>query len=299
VLLVLLLGLVTSGDWGKALRVARNAVATAEKNENHNRKYALLLYQALPHLFAGDCTGALELCESALPGVQHPDQVMFLHQALVMAGTALAGLGRYEPAGTFLSQARERIEAQPVQLSWYWKMPLQSALTDLSVQRGDLQQAQLEARRFVEISMATEERTWQALAWEASARVAFAGSDMPQAQDCIRKAIGVMQGFDLPVACWRVHSTAMQLFPQNAEEHQRQAAAGIQRLSESLKEFPQLQETFLSTEPVRRVARSRATVREMQSNIHLMEKFSSVEEKELAFFDKSKAPREKHLRGED
>lgn len=233
--------------------MAQDAVATAEKNGNYSRKYALLLYQALPHLFANDWTGALDLCESALPMLQHPDQAIFLHQGLIMAGTALTGLGKHEAAARHLERARERMDAQPVQLDWYWKMPLQSALTELSLQREDLEQARLEAQRFVETSLATGERAWQALAWEVGAHVALAASDLPQGQDCIRKAIAVMQDFDLPLACWRVHATAMQLFPEAAEHHQHIAAAEITRLAESLQEFPSLRNTFLSSKSVVRV----------------------------------------------
>lgn len=65
------------------------------------------------------------------------------------------------------------------------------AWTELLLQRGDLEHARLEARRFVETRLATAERTWQALAWKASARVALAGSDFPQGQDCIRNASGL------------------------------------------------------------------------------------------------------------
>lgn len=92
------------------------------------------------------------------------------------------------------------------------------------------------------------------MAWEASARVALAGSDLQQGQECIRKAIAVVEGFDLPLAFWRVHATAMQLFPENAEEHHRLAAGVVLRLAESLKEFPQSRDIFLSSKSVRNIA---------------------------------------------
>lgn len=133
-------------------------------------------------------------------------------------------------------------------MDWYWRMPLQSALTELAPRCGDLQQAGVELQGFVEASLATEELTWQALSWEAGARVTLAGSDSGQAEHCIRKAISILQSLDLPLAFWRVHATAMKVFPAAAEEHRRFAASGILRLAESLKEFPALRETFLSSD---------------------------------------------------
>ncbi len=252
-LLYFILALVFSGNWGKALRVAQDAIATARKNENYNRENVLRLYLAATHLFAHDWAGALELCEDALPILNDPYDAMFFRQGLIFAGTALVGLGRYELAAHYLGQAREQMDAQPVALEWYWRMPLQSALTDLALRRGDLQQAQIEAQRFRETSLATAERTWQALAWEAGARVALAGSDVQEGRNCIRKAIAALQGFDLPLASWRVHGTAMQLFPEAAEAHRGLAASGILRLAESLQGFPSLRESFLTSELARSI----------------------------------------------
>ncbi len=265
----LIMVLAFSGDWGKAMRIAHDAVATAQKNENHSRVAVLRIYRALAHLVANDWTRALELCEAAFPALSDPYQVMFLRVGLVLAGTALIGLGRTELAATYLSQARHGIDSQPVAMEWYWKMPLQAALTELSLQRGDLKQARIEAERFVETSMATNERTWLSLAWEARARVALAGSDLQNAREYIRKAIAVMQGFDLPLAAWRVHATAMQLFPENSAEHHRLAAAVVLRLAESLQEFPQSQDTFLSSESVRNLAANDSRLEEQGTRLSI------------------------------
>jgi len=256
--LILIMSLIFAGNWDKALGVAQDAVASAQRNGNHSREYALRLYEAWPHLLAHDWSGALELCEAAIPMLQDPYQAVFLRQGLILAGTALIGLGRHELAGKYLAQAREQMEAQPVEMDWYWKMPLESALTELSLKRGNLEQARIEAGRFVEISQATAERTWQALAWEASARVAIAGFDLQDGQRCIRNAIAAMEGFDLPVAFWRVHATAMQVFLEATEEHKRFSAGVIGQLAESLQEFPSLQDTFLSSELVRSVSLRKA-----------------------------------------
>jgi len=68
-----------------------------------------------------------------------------------------------------------------------------------------------QAERFLKIALATAEHTWQALAWEVNARVAIAELDLTRAQDCIAKALSTMEGFEVPLAAWRVHATACEL----------------------------------------------------------------------------------------
>jgi Transposase IS66 family len=55
------------------------------------------------------------------------------------------------------------------------------------------------------------ERTWQAWAWEANARVAIAEPDLEKARHCITKALLLMESWEIPLAAWRVHSTAAEL----------------------------------------------------------------------------------------
>ena len=102
---------------------------------------------------------------------------------------------------------------------------LGQALTDVWLAKGDLKQAGPEAERFLELTLATAERTWQALAWEASARVAMAGGDHHRASTCIDNALSAMEGFEVPLAAWRVHASAAELETRRGN----QRAAGRHR----------------------------------------------------------------------
>jgi methyl coenzyme M reductase subunit D len=62
-----------------------------------------------------------------------------------------------------------------------------------------------------------------------------------------------MEGFDLPLAAWRVHSTAMDVFPERAERHRRLSAATAGKLADSLVDFDDLERIFLSSELVARI----------------------------------------------
>jgi tetratricopeptide (TPR) repeat protein len=89
---------------------------------------------------------------------------------------------------------------QMVIVDWYWRMQLQSSLTELWLAKGDLKKARTEAESFLEVTLATAERTWQALAWEANARVAMAQRDFERAHECVAKALSTMEGFEVPLA---------------------------------------------------------------------------------------------------
>ena len=64
----------------------------------------------------------------------------------------------------------------------------------------------------MDATLRTAERTWQALAWEVSSRVALAEGDLERAGHCIRRALTTIEGFELPLADWRVHATAADVY---------------------------------------------------------------------------------------
>jgi hypothetical protein len=137
-------------------------------------------------------------------------------------------------------------------------MPLAAGLTELWLAKGDRARAQLEAERFLEISSATEERTFQGLAWEVNARIALANRDPDRAQECIARALSTLQGFEAPLAAWRVHATAADIAEesgdlQSARSHGDLSQATILQLANSLSEREPLREIFLSAATVARI----------------------------------------------
>jgi hypothetical protein len=141
---------------------------------------------------------------------------------------------------------------------WYSRMILQGALSELWLARRDLARARLEAERFLELTRATAEHTWQALAWETNARVATAERDFNRAQKCIDQALSTMEGFEVPLAAWRVHGTAAELCAgvrndAAAEQHRALSRATILRLADSLPPDEPLRARFLSAPAVGRI----------------------------------------------
>jgi hypothetical protein len=134
-------------------------------------------------------------------------------------------------------------------------MLLQSALTDLWLARGELARAREEGEAFLAVACATAERTWQAMAWEANARIALESPDVEHARRCISNALSAMDGFEVPLAAWRVHATAAELSERlgdmGAAEHHRELGRDtILTLATSLPPEHPLRRTFLSTPSV-------------------------------------------------
>jgi hypothetical protein len=167
-------------------------------------------------------------------------------------------LGDYARALEDFSTAASEMDRQTVYLDWYWRMPLASGLTELWLVKGDRMRARAEAEHFLEISLATADRTWQGLAWEINARVALANRDRTRARDCITKAVSTLQGFEVPLATWRVHATAAHIDEQSgdlraARSHRDLSCNTILQLANSMPEQEPLRQIFLSAPAVAQI----------------------------------------------
>ena len=205
------------GEWGEASRQIDDAITTADRNGDQFPAQLLRLLRAWIQLHAMDFSGALRTCEPmvALTGNFTGN---YLHSiSRVFAGCAEAGLGNYDRAPDDLLSARDQMNSRKIMMHWYYRMPLELALTEVWLGKKDLIRARQEAARFLNDVTATAERTWQALAWEVNARVAMAEIDLKRAQDCVSRALVTIEGFEIPLAGLRVHATAAEV-SQRAED---------------------------------------------------------------------------------
>jgi tetratricopeptide (TPR) repeat protein len=257
------------GEWGEASQELEHAISTPQRNEDYLvRAHALQVCRAWLHLQACDFAGVLAICESAVPLIRDPALRLAsgspppfpwpFRQSLVLRGSAEVALGRYDRAREYLFAARDEMDRQKTAYDWYWRIPLEFALTELWLAERNLAQARSQAERFLSVTLATAERTWQALAWEANARVAMAELDSNRAQECITQGLSAMEGFEVPLAAWRVHATAFELYRNSggrelAEHHLELSRETIMKLANSLPAEEQLRQIFLSAPPIRKI----------------------------------------------
>ena len=260
--------LVSLGEWGEALREIDDAIAMLDKNANYHWRHGAHLHRAWVKLHAMDFVGVLAICNTTLPFIRdtelHPapdyptPHPYLILKCLFLMGSAETALGNYESALEHLLAALAIMDRSTVAFAWVWRMPLESALTELWLAKGDVAQARPQAERFLKIALATAEHTWQALAWEANARVAMAERDLTRAQDCIAKGLSAMEGFEVPLAAWRVHATAFELHQNSgdrdvAKHHLALSRQTVMKLATSLREEEPLRQTYLSAPVVRRI----------------------------------------------
>jgi hypothetical protein len=243
------------GEWGEALRALTAAIALAEKNGDARRVQTFRVYQAGIHLQALDFAGVRALCEALLPELSALEWSPWRRFCLVWAGTAETALGNYERAWHYFVTVREEMERQMVMLDWHCRLLLEAGLTELWLAQGDLARARPQAERFLQVTLATAERTWQALAWDATTRVALAAGDLARAQAGLAQAVATMEGVEVPLADWRVHATAAALYARTgprdvADQHRARSRTTILQLAHSLPTEAPLRHTFLAAPAV-------------------------------------------------
>ena len=87
-------------------------------------------------------------------------------------------------------------------------MQLELGRADLALRERHPAAARRHADELLSLTSATVERTWQALAWDASARVALAAQEGKRAEGDADTALRLVDAYDLPLAAWRVYNTA-------------------------------------------------------------------------------------------
>jgi hypothetical protein len=231
------------------------------KNGDHYRGQTMLLYQAWVYLQAMDFRGVLAICESVLPSLGESGRRPWNRLCQILAGSAETAVGNHERAMQYLVAVRDGMERETVIHDWYFRMFLHSSFTELWLAKGDLVQARVEAERFLNATRQTAEHTWQALAWEVNARVAMVTLDLSRAQDCLTNALSAMEGFEVPLAAWRVHATAARFFENAgntdlAEQHRELSRSTIRKLADSLTNEEPLRQTFLSAPYIAEILRT-------------------------------------------
>jgi hypothetical protein len=246
------------GEWGETLRELDRSMVRAEKNGDHYRARTLNLYQAWVQLHAMDFDSAAKTCESLLPGFQYRSSTPWRRFCLTIYGAAEVGRNNHAHAHALLRAAKDEMNDRAVIHDWYCRLLLQWALTNLALAEGDIRRAREESDEFLRLTEATAERTWQGLAWDASARVATAMGETPRAARCVAQGFAAVEGYEAPLAVWPLHATAARLSAangdlRNAERHGETTRATILALAASLDGQESLRKAFLMAPSVANV----------------------------------------------
>ena len=257
------------GEWGAALRELDAAIALAERNADRYGGGVLRLLRCLAQVLALDFAGAQAGCALVSPP-DRPLENFPRHFCLTLEGAAAAGLGDHERALERLLTVGEEMDRQRQLLDWYRRLLQRWALAGLWLSMGELGRAREEGELLVADACATEERTWQALAWDVNARTALAGGDPRGARDLIERGLAAIDGIEVPVAAWQVHTTAAEVFQalretDRARSHRESSRDTMLRLAASLDTYEASRRTFLTSPAIVRVLDPTAAGRERLS----------------------------------
>lgn len=244
------------GEWGEALREIKQRTEMVDKNGDLLSGILSRLERVPLRLHAMNFAGALQSAEAALPALAAIP--IARRSCWIYAGSAEAGLGNHDRALAYLLKCRDEMDQHAVMNDWINRLPLQQALVEVWLSIGDFTKGNVEAEQFLKIAVANGEHTYQALALEVSARLAIADQDLDRAQHFIAKAVESTEGYEVPLAHWRVHATAFELHQllgnrDLSESHRELSRATIMRLADSLPAEEPDRQAFLSASPVRKI----------------------------------------------
>jgi len=244
------------GRFGEVLTIVRAGKELAHKNEDD--PWLFNFREAWLRTLAFDFEGARRLCEVMMrPDSQYPTgQPKTI--ALVASGFAELDRGNYDDALACFRQVRDPKLTPKFFLHWFWRLIAQLGLSNTWLGSGNLALARQEAEAFLDSTLSTADPYLQALAWELNSRLAIAGLDWHQAQDCVQKGLAILKEFDVPVAAWQIHARARDLYIQakdeeTAETHRALAESHIVTIANSFSPDELLRKIFLAADPVRRI----------------------------------------------
>ncbi|MGL4961019.1 MAG: ATP-binding protein [Inquilinus sp.] len=248
--------LMALGELGPGLERFAATIAAFEKADDPSAASYIQVYRGALLFHAMDFEGVLRDC---VPAAAHcferpaapatPTLPIKRRIALVHRGLAEAGLGNIAAALDALRAAEAEMARQPVHLDWYWRLALEWGMVGALIANGDHVAAHARAERLCDLAAQTDERSWQALAWEARARAALACGEASEAIVHVAKALAACDGVTVPLAEWRVHATGAMAHKaagdhRQARTHGRLGAAIRKRLAGTLPERDPLRSKF-------------------------------------------------------
>ncbi|RFU44406.1 AAA family ATPase [Paraburkholderia sp. DHOC27] len=237
------------GDIGDAIASFDHGIASFRDNGDYFSARTLEVYRGWLLVHTMDYELIIEMYDRFVPVVDVVAEDAELdpgallpaqHQTcIVLAGLAYIGVGDGKRAESLLAEAERQMNLKPTIFDWYWRLAIEWGAVEAAMLNKDHQSASLRTQALLKLALATEDRTWQAFAWEVAAREANQRDDPRTALESINAAFRVADGFDTPLADWRLHRTAVAIYralsdTEQAELHQHYLASTLGQLTDSL-----------------------------------------------------------------
>jgi tetratricopeptide (TPR) repeat protein len=242
------------GDWRELRGVLRDGLQMAERNGHRlwARGFRFQTAWLLTHV--GNFASARALCEQERP----PGAEVQMDQLLgsIVLGFAHLGLKRHAAA----LRAFQEVTAQSTLMRSSLQMPLRLGLGQYWLARRQFGRAREQMQELCRLAATSGERTYLALARQGLAEAALAQRDLADARRELSEALDTIDGYEVPLAEWRVCATAARTELARgrrvaADAYWTRSAAVLDRLAASLEDDADLHRSFLAQPAVQTVLR--------------------------------------------
>jgi DNA-binding winged helix-turn-helix (wHTH) protein/tetratricopeptide (TPR) repeat protein len=247
------------GEWGELRRVLRDGLEIAERNGHDLWARAFRLQTAWLLTHVGDFDGARALCEQERQPGTEAQLGTFLGS--IVLGFAELGSRRYGAALRAFEEVTGQSKDRLTLMDWILNMPLRLGLGGYWLARRQFGRAREQLEELCRLAGAPGERTYLALGHQGLAEATLGEGDRVRASREVAEALAVLDGFEAPVAEWRVCATAARVEEAHgrrsrAAAYWRRGAATLDRLAAGLQDDGDLHRAFLARPAVETVGRS-------------------------------------------
>lgn len=207
------------GRLGESLHGLREATALARKNMSGFDTAIGQLVLAELHCEAFSPADAVWLCEEAMPIIRRSQSGFAMQRALTISGIAQMENRNFDRAVQYLSEMHDIYESSGIPFSWYWKLPLYCALTELGLLAGDINLAQINLERFQNLAEFHPNLGYRVRLKQLSAELSIALGQPANAEKEIKSALEMFRDRSLPLIAWRVHQTAASVHQQLGDDY--------------------------------------------------------------------------------
>jgi predicted ATPase len=244
------------GRLGESLLLLRTAIGRAEKN-GHD-PWIFKLREAWLCTIAMDYQSAQQLCAAMIRSNSGYPKGQPQAIAWFAAGHAALLQGNYDQASQNFRLVMDEKLTPKFMLHWYWRMQARFGLANVLLASGKLESARGEIAQLLEVALATDEPTLQALAWDVNARLAITDQNWNSAEKSIQHGLDLTKRFEIPLAAWRLDATAWKFHQHTknqkaAETHRKSAETRILEMANSFPPDEPLRATFLAAPPVHQI----------------------------------------------
>ena len=224
------------GRWEDARSAAHEGAAVSDRTGSGRHAAIMRLLQAWIAFEEQRFEDALRLSLAEREQAEAQNWTNAKQMSLLFAGASALALGRIAEAADDLERLRDWYAHERVLMDWFWESHLHTHLAELSLRRGDLERATLEAAAARETSFATPERTWRARALVMSALVAIERAAFDEAGQYLRHARREVRGISAPLVAWRIEAVTATLLDKTAQpDSARRARQKYERALERLR----------------------------------------------------------------